>query len=77
MRGGGSWPMRASAPAVRAGGRFSRRAARHDRRADIDQSAAPLHPNNGARERDGQSYLVYDYDGVNDPSGAQSGIETR
>jgi hypothetical protein len=29
------------------------------------------------RERDGQSYLVYNYDGEVDPTGAQSGAETR
>jgi hypothetical protein len=29
------------------------------------------------RERDGRSYLVYNYDGVVDPTGAQSGAETR
>jgi hypothetical protein len=29
------------------------------------------------RDRDGRSYLVYNYDGVVDPNGAQSGAETR
>jgi hypothetical protein len=29
------------------------------------------------RERDGHSYLVYNYDGEVDPSGAQPGVETR
>jgi hypothetical protein len=29
------------------------------------------------RERDGRSYLVYNYDGVIDPTGARSGVETR
>jgi hypothetical protein len=29
------------------------------------------------RDGDGESYLVYNYDGVIDPTGAQSGVETR
>lgn len=29
------------------------------------------------RDRDGRARLVYNYDGVVDPSGAQSGVETR
>jgi hypothetical protein len=29
------------------------------------------------RERDGRSYLVYNYDGEVDPTGARSGAETR
>jgi hypothetical protein len=29
------------------------------------------------RERDGRSLIVFNYDGVIDPSGAQSGVETR
>ncbi|NJC73558.1 hypothetical protein HC031_28095 [Planosporangium thailandense] len=29
------------------------------------------------RDRDGRSYLVYNYDGEVDPRGAQSGAETR
>ncbi len=29
------------------------------------------------RERDGGSYVVYNFDGEVDPSGAQSGAETR
>jgi hypothetical protein len=29
------------------------------------------------RDRDGRSYLVYNYDGEVDPTGARSGAETR
>jgi hypothetical protein len=29
------------------------------------------------REQDGSSYAVYNYDGEIDPTGAQSGVETR
>lgn len=29
------------------------------------------------RERDGSSYTVYNYDGEIDPTGSQSGVETR
>jgi hypothetical protein len=29
------------------------------------------------RERDGRSYLVYNYDGEIDPTGARPGVETR